>query len=252
MIARCRAKCWIIQLKEEDQAKSDITQRGVKGHIIIYPQQPSAVSRILPPSIEEISSPICVLFIGSQPPTEEWLRTKAKPLTVRPAVVRRALCWLKIHNKLYRDIEINNGVLDSLPENYVLPVHIEHVPVSETLETLTSRYDSAATPEQPADAATRGDMEIPFESVVVTDVDGNASANELRAAAMRHVTNKGGAYVQVAHESVPANEFYNPDLFPMIYPTLFPYGIGGFENTLRTSAVSFKRHGNFASHQYES
>ncbi|KAJ6540817.1 hypothetical protein DFH09DRAFT_1368480, partial [Mycena vulgaris] len=43
MIARCRSKCWIIQLKEENQ---DLvlasTQRGVKGHIIIYPQQPSS------------------------------------------------------------------------------------------------------------------------------------------------------------------------------------------------------------------
>ncbi|THU75801.1 hypothetical protein K435DRAFT_706396, partial [Dendrothele bispora CBS 962.96] len=78
MIARCRTKCWIIQLKEEERASDPITQRGVKGHIIIYPQQPSAVAKLLPPSIEEISSPICVLFIGSQPPSSEWLRTKAK------------------------------------------------------------------------------------------------------------------------------------------------------------------------------
>lgn len=45
MIARCRSKCWIIQLKEEN---SDLvlqsTQRGMKGHIIIYPQQPSKVA----------------------------------------------------------------------------------------------------------------------------------------------------------------------------------------------------------------
>ncbi|THU76715.1 hypothetical protein K435DRAFT_824518 [Dendrothele bispora CBS 962.96] len=242
MIARCRAKCWIIQLKEEDRASDPITQRGVKGHIIIYPQQPSAVAKLLPPSIEEISSPICVLFIGSQPPSQEWLRTKAKPLTVRPTVVRRALCWLRAHNKLYKDVEINDRVLSSLPDNYVLPVHVEHVPTNDTLDTLTSRYDSISAPEQPTASSTQTPPEIPFESVVVTDVDGNASANELRAAAMRHVTKKGGAYVQVAHDAVPANEFYNPDLFPMLYPTLFPYGLGGFENSLRSSAISFKRH----------
>jgi hypothetical protein len=44
MIARCRSKCWIIQLKEENQ---DLvlanTQHGIHGHIIIYPQQPSQV-----------------------------------------------------------------------------------------------------------------------------------------------------------------------------------------------------------------
>ncbi|KAF8157746.1 hypothetical protein K438DRAFT_1620612, partial [Mycena galopus ATCC 62051] len=50
MIARSRSKCWIIQLKEENQ---DLvlpnTQHGIKGHIIVYPQQPSALATILPP-----------------------------------------------------------------------------------------------------------------------------------------------------------------------------------------------------------
>ncbi|THV00096.1 hypothetical protein K435DRAFT_657773, partial [Dendrothele bispora CBS 962.96] len=223
-------------MKEEEHPSDPITQRGVKGHIIIYPQQPSAVAKLLPPSIEEISSPICVLFIGSQPPSSEWLRTKAKPLTVRPAVVRRALQWLKLHNRLYKDIKINNQVLDNLPDNYVLPVHIEHIPSNESLDTLTSRYDSISAPDhstEPVSAGASANAQVPFESVVVTDVDGNASANELRAAAMSHVK-KGGGYVQVAHENVPANEFYNPDLFPMIYPTLFPYGVGGFENSKRS------------------
>ncbi|KAJ6602014.1 hypothetical protein DFH09DRAFT_900135, partial [Mycena vulgaris] len=65
MITRCRSECWIIQLKEENQ---DLllasTQRGVKGHMIIYPQQPSKLATILPAPIEEITSPVCVLFVG--------------------------------------------------------------------------------------------------------------------------------------------------------------------------------------------
>lgn len=96
MIARCRSKCWIIQLREENQ---DLilatTQRGIKGHIIIYPQQPSKIAEILPPSIEEITSPVCVLFVGSSPPTPEWLRDHAKPLAVNAGRVRKALEWLK-------------------------------------------------------------------------------------------------------------------------------------------------------------
>ncbi|KAJ7205792.1 hypothetical protein GGX14DRAFT_397490 [Mycena pura] len=66
MIARCRSKCWIVQLKEENQDLAlATTQRGVKGHIIIYPQQPSKLSQILPPPIEDIVSPVCALFIGA-------------------------------------------------------------------------------------------------------------------------------------------------------------------------------------------
>ena len=75
MIARCRAKCWIVQLKEENAeiGSSPSAQHAVKGHVIIYPQRPSAIASILPPPIDEISTPICVIFVGSSPPTDEWL-----------------------------------------------------------------------------------------------------------------------------------------------------------------------------------
>ena len=84
MIARCRAKCWIVQLKEENQSivMPDV-QRGMKGHIIIYPQRPSEIARLLPPNMSDILSPICVLFVGSSPPSQDWLRDRAKPLIVR-------------------------------------------------------------------------------------------------------------------------------------------------------------------------
>ncbi|KAG1848266.1 hypothetical protein F4604DRAFT_1813097, partial [Suillus subluteus] len=45
MIARCRAKCWIVQLKEENQ---DLQ---------------------LSPPVADIITPICVIFVGSCPPT---------------------------------------------------------------------------------------------------------------------------------------------------------------------------------------
>ncbi|KAF8233556.1 hypothetical protein L208DRAFT_1265956, partial [Tricholoma matsutake] len=74
------------------------------------------------------------------------------------------------------------------------------------------------------------------------DVDGHASPNELRTAAVRHVKQKGGAYIQVSHEPHPVNEFNNPSLFPMLYPTLFPWDIGGLEDKQRPVALSFKGH----------
>lgn len=53
--------------------------RGMKGHIIIYPQNLSAVTASHPPTIEEITFPLCVLFIGASKPSAKWLRDKAKP-----------------------------------------------------------------------------------------------------------------------------------------------------------------------------
>ncbi|KAJ7919507.1 hypothetical protein B0H13DRAFT_1606115, partial [Mycena leptocephala] len=124
MIAVCRAKCWIIQLRDDDyESASSIptTQRGVRGHIIIYPQRPSAIAQSLPPSISDIITPICVIFVGSSPPTEEWLKNKATPLIVRKERVMNTLCWLKIHNHLYRDVFIDHSVLANEPSENIPP-----------------------------------------------------------------------------------------------------------------------------------
>ena len=65
---------------------------------------------------------------------------------------------------------------------------------------------------------------------MITDVDGHAPLNELHVAAIHHVKKNGGGYIEIPHDPKPVNEFFNPDMFPMTYPTLFPYGIGGFED----------------------
>ncbi|KAJ7870397.1 hypothetical protein B0H13DRAFT_1896207 [Mycena leptocephala] len=141
MIARCHSKCWIVQLKEENQ---DLvlasTQRGMKGNIMIYPQQPSNIASILPPSLEEITAPVCVLFVGSSPLTPEWLRDHAKPLAVNATRVHNALQWLKAHNPLYQDMVINEECLQQLEETPVLPFNIEHISKTaiSSLASLTS------------------------------------------------------------------------------------------------------------------
>ncbi|KAJ3858428.1 hypothetical protein EV359DRAFT_15114, partial [Lentinula novae-zelandiae] len=221
MISHCRAKSWIVQLKETNNIANRTSQRALKGNIIVYPQKPSAVAKILPPSLDELAAPICVIFVGSSWPTDEWLRTKAKPLTACPKVIRDALIWLKSHNKWYKDIEIDHDLLNRLPDNFVLPVHVECVASSKAADNLTSGYDPT-TSAAPSMQTNEADIkEVVFENVVIADVDANATVNELRAAAMRYIKFKGGSYIEVPHDSEPMNEFFNPLLFPMIYPTLF-------------------------------
>jgi hypothetical protein len=224
MIARCRAKCWVIQLKEDNQDLAlPHAQRGMKGHIIVYPQRPSDIANILPPSLEEMSTPICVVFVGSSPPTAEWLREKAKPLAVRREKVRAALIWLKSHNRHYKDITINKTVLNDLDDHQILPVHVEHVLPNCASETLTSCYDSSVPLQDTLPPASANNT-VPFQNVVITDVDGHAPSNELRAAAVRHVKKKGGGYVEIPHDPEPVNEFFNPNMFPMISTILWYAG----------------------------
>ncbi|KAG2361132.1 hypothetical protein BDR07DRAFT_1187213, partial [Suillus spraguei] len=258
MITRCRAKCWIVQLKEENQdLQLSTNQCRIKGHIIVYPQCPQGIANVLPPSVADIITPICIIFVGSCPPSCAWLEEKAKPLIARREKIRAALVWLNKHNHLYKDITTDFDVLNSMDDKMLMPFHVDHILPNDARDSLTSKYDannsvqledlsdvcdyetSLSNHDDPLHAA---ELQINFENFVVTDVDGNVSANQLHAAAVRHIKNKGGGYVQIPHDPVPVNEFFDPDLFPMIYPTLFPFGLGGFEDHLHTEPLSIKRH----------
>ena len=237
MIARARAKSWIVKLQEtETDSASPTAQRGLKGHTIIYPQQPDKLTTVLPPAIDESLTFICIIFVGNSTLTKEWLRAKAKPLVVRREKVHKALIWLKTNNPLYEDIDINRENLHALPEEDVLPYHIERIAPDDAQETLISRYNNVPESTQPSPEQTH------FESVVITDVDAHTPPTQLRAVAVRHAKMKGKPFVQIGHGSKPVNEFFNVNLFPMLYPTLFLYGCGGFEDSEHRKPISLKEH----------
>jgi hypothetical protein len=101
------------------------------------------------------------------------------------------------HNPLYSDIHIDHESLNVSEDEQILPVHVQHVKPNYGEEMLTSRYDTISE-----------DMgahppEVDFQNVVVADVDVHAPANELSAAALRHVKNHGGGYIQIPHGHQP-------------------------------------------------
>ncbi len=236
MIALCRSKCWILQLNDENETESTIFQQGMVGHVIVYPQRLRIVARKLPLSVEDITSLLCVIFIGSMPPSDEWLRKKAKPLIVHGKHVRCALEWLVANNPLYEGVEIDNEVLAELEDNPILPFHIQHVIPSGASQSAAGHYDEGQDEFQ-----NQEEEEITFENVVIADAAGNTSYADLKSAAWNHVKRNGGGYIGIPHNPLPANEFNNPSLFPMMYPTLFLYGLGGPKDDTRPTVISFKR-----------
>jgi hypothetical protein len=157
-------------------------------------------------------------------------------LAVNATRVRNALQWLKAHNPLYQDMVINEECLQQLEETPVLPFNIEHVRSSAANETATSRYDSTPVPDH---SSQQPDESIPFQNIVITDIECHASSNELRAAALRHVQKKGGGYIQIPHDHDAENEFRKDGfLFPLMYPTLFPYGLRGPSSVAATSDLA--------------
>ncbi|KAG1894485.1 uncharacterized protein F5891DRAFT_897736, partial [Suillus fuscotomentosus] len=47
------------------------------------------------------------------------------------------------------------------------------------------------------------------------------------------------------HGASPITDYNNPRLFPGLYPTLYPYGFGGFEDHSRVTALSIERHAKY-------
>ena len=247
LIARCRTKQCIVKLQDH---RTDVSlpssQRGFKGHVIIYPQKVEDLSNVLPPPVDDVVHPICIMFIGPRSPSQSWLKDKAYPLTVRREVIRKNLIWLKAHNPLYAGITIDEECLQALPVDGLLNYKIEHIQSTDDLDALESQYDMNPSSETQDSIPLRDPLHdetssIEFSKLVITDIDGNTSPKDLKAAALRHYK-RGGSFLAVPHEPEPVNEFFNPDLLPMMYPTLFPYGIGGVEDKRRSNAISFENH----------
>ena len=133
--------------------------------------------------------------------------------------------WLKAHNSLYSDITINNNLLVSFPENDVLSVHIKVIPTPESADILTSRYDNINHFTSHVNSS-----EPIFDSVVVTGLAADALSNTMHVAAILHIKTKGGGFLQISHGEKPVNKFYNPELLPLTYSTLFMYGEEGFKD----------------------
>ena len=222
--------------------ESSHAQRAFRGHTIFHQQEVGKIATLLPPSIEDILSHICVLFIGPKKPNDDWIWQHAKPLVVRAHIVRRALIWLKANNPLYASININHEVLNEIERNGGLPYDMEFQPEHD----LSSATISGHVPEQNIDHQTNTNtvetpIDIPFKNVVVTDLDHTATPKQMRDAALRHLQS-GKAFFMYGHSATPENEYHNTSLFPSLYPSLFPYGIGGFEDKRRKPVISMKAH----------
>lgn len=242
LIAHCHAKSCIIQLRETVEGLVPNAQCVMRGLSIVFPQQPEYMLDLLPHSIDNVATYICVICMGSSPPTAQWLHRHARPLLVHKQRVEHALRWLQLHNRHYKHIQINMDVLENLEEESILPVHIDIIPSTGAQELLLSGYDSQTCPDVPFGQSSDHDV---FHSMVVTDVDSSSLSSVLCAAAMEHIKNKGARYIQIPHGSRPVGDFNNPSLLPMIFPTLFPYGLGGCEDCRWSHPVSLQRHARY-------
>ena len=68
----------------------------------------------------------------------------------------------------------------------------------------------------------------------------------LVARAVKHLKEDKGGVLAISHAETPQSTYNNPELYPMMFPHLFPYGIGGIGSTdkksFNISEIAHKRY----------
>jgi hypothetical protein len=119
LIARCHPVGTILKLRPGGR-HAPVNYYGLKGHIIVLPQDPSPLLHILPSPDLSLQTLIKVYWIGRTAPSIAAL----KPLLrVRKDRVLGALLYLVENNPVYRTIDINHAMLHTWPDEFI---HISH------------------------------------------------------------------------------------------------------------------------------
>ncbi len=90
-----------------------ISQHGIKGNTITFPQDTQSLVSCLPLDIDILPDIIKVVFIGNRKPSKRQLK---KVLQVRRKKVMDALKCLKEIHELYKDIQLDHHLEMKLPE----------------------------------------------------------------------------------------------------------------------------------------
>ncbi|CAF1614641.1 unnamed protein product [Rotaria sp. Silwood1] len=257
LIAIYRHNTCVIKLQSPFNSSST-AQSALKGNAITFPQNIPNIASSLPLAMSTLCDTIKVVFIGSRMPTRDQVR---KILTVRKKKVRNALEWLKQNNILYGNIVINVENLNNLPDNDIpeplWATREEHLNANELVDEREGYVPDPLTEANERGERTNASI-ISINVSGVLDVKGTSITSEdinyhllqrLRADTTKSSIKFGEKYLNgndivymIPHGSKPTNEYLNPNLLPGLYPTLFPYGLGGLEDLLRPVKVSMKDH----------
>ncbi|EEB88754.1 hypothetical protein MPER_13236 [Moniliophthora perniciosa FA553] len=193
----------------------------MKANAVCFEAPTPKVYDKLPPPIEEIEEVLAILFIGAVGPTnDDFART---PLLVRRNVVINALEWLKVNHVDYKDVELSHNNL--LQYSETMP------PCAITFNQSTiDRPESAPVFDMPeADGTEDGMCAFAIHGVTGDHLE-KLTKVEIDGIALRHF-NSGGKVLAVGHKDEPESLWKNPQLYPKMFPWLFPYGHGGLGTT---------------------
>jgi hypothetical protein len=164
------------------------------------------------------------------------------PFLVRRGRILRALNWLKQNNRLYHDITIDEKALAEYPDDDDghIPFPVQHQVPNDSIRGQSATYTGHGvdtTEAMFAGATDLGDPgkegSVPLSVTGTFDVQDTSVSLKLRKLeALKHIKS-GGAFVKSSTSDDTLSTRHNPDVYGALWPTLFPYGVGMFDDPLR-------------------
>src|SRR5882762_6611769 len=191
----------------------------MKANVIMFENPMPKIYQRLPPPLEDLDEVLAFLYTGPCRPTEEDL--ERTPLLVRKNRVSDALEWLKLNHADYHDLDIAYDNLDAYPDNGP-PVVVTYRGAS----TNKNPESASAFDNETEEGVDSGSCPFVVNGLIgekLTDMGPTA----LAARAARHLKQDGGKVLAISHAEKPESMYDNPQLYPMMFPWLFPYGLGG-------------------------
>ncbi len=243
LIARARASkisFRFSELKGHALFGSDpvVSQRCVKGNVIVMPQDATELNAVLPPSPEIVRDTVCAVFVGQTKPTKETIR-RLRPVLVRKSRVKAMITFLVESNIHYQRSSEFHGFsrtnLDLLfgeedvGEDCAVPCAMEwgYLEESDAIRAATADYTARNESNVGSGGSSDGD-ELLMENVGYTDGDETPlTYRQMKMKALKHCLT-GGRFLRSRAGSQFIPDFENPRLLSWLFPHLDPWGIGGF------------------------
>jgi hypothetical protein len=211
LVARVRRNKCVVQVSSG--------MHKMKANVIAFENPTPKIYHKLPPPIEDLDEVLAFIFTGPCLPTEDDL--KRTPLLVRRNKVGEALEWLKLNHSDYHDLNIDYECLNSYPEDRPPVVVTYRKAFANKLPESASAFDNEI--EEGVDTG-----QCPFTVNGITGEKLNDMAPKaLAAVAAKHLKEENGKVLSISHAETPQSIYDNPQLYPMMFPWLFPYGLGG-------------------------
>ena len=197
----------------------------LKANAISFSVPMPKVYKVLPPKREDLDDVLAFIYIGPvKPTTEDWKRT---PFLVRHNKVKDALDWLKLNHEDYTDLEISEENLKTYSETEppVIPDwHKSDIFEDKEAKAVTSHREEEIGVEE-------GKCPFVVHGITGSELSQLEKSNPQKIRGMAIKRFKSDGYMLgIGHNSEPETLFNNAQLYPQMFPWLFPYGMGGVGN----------------------